>query len=47
MTAFFKADVQNGRFGAELYDCLWPKADIETESKSVFLNVHTRKAHWC
>ena len=39
MTAFPKADVQNIHVGTELYVRLWPKADIETESKWVFLNV--------
>ncbi len=39
MSAFPKADVQNVRIGVEPNVCLWSKADIETESKSVFLNV--------
>ncbi len=38
MSAFPKADIQNLRIGAGLYGCLWPKADIRTESKWVFLN---------
>jgi len=38
MTAFPKADVQNVRIGIEPNGRLWPKADIETESKWVFLN---------
>jgi len=33
MSAFPKADIQNMRVETELYGCLWPKADIETESK--------------
>ncbi len=33
-----KADIQNVGVWVELYGCLWPKADIRTESKSVFLN---------
>ncbi len=40
MTAFSKADVQNVRIGIEPNVCLWPKADIRTESKSVFVNDH-------
>ncbi len=34
-----KADVQNVRARGRPDVCLWPKADIETESKSPFLNV--------
>ncbi len=29
MTAFPKADVQNGRIGQELNVRLWPKADVQ------------------
>ncbi len=39
MSAFPKADVQNVRIGIDLNVCLWPKADIRTESKSQFLDV--------
>jgi len=39
MSAFPKAAVQNVRLGIGLNVRLWPKADIETESKWVFLNV--------
>jgi len=39
MSAFPKADVQNVRIGTDLNVRLWPKADIETESKWVLLNV--------
>ncbi len=39
MSAFPKADIQNVRIGIALDGCLWPKADIETESKSRILNV--------
>ncbi len=39
MSAFPKADVQNIRIRVEPNVCLWPKADIRTESKSGFLNV--------
>ncbi len=38
MSAFRKADVQNVGVEIVLDVCLWPKADIRTESKSVFLN---------
>ncbi len=37
--AIEKPDVQNICIGAELNGRFWPKADIETESKWVFLNV--------
>ncbi len=43
MAAFPKADIQNVRVGTDLNVRLWPKADIETESKSPFLNVCLRK----
>ena len=33
MSAFPKADVQNCRVGSGFYVCLWPKADVEAESK--------------
>ena len=36
MTAFPKADIQNGRIGVEPNVCLWPKADIAGESKRAF-----------
>ncbi len=39
MSAFPKADIQNVRIGPGLYGCLWPNADIETESKWVSVNV--------
>jgi len=38
MTAFQKADVQNGRIGIDLNVCLWPKADIGAEFNSEILN---------
>jgi len=36
---FLQADIQNVHVWVMLYGCLWPKADIETKSKWVFLNV--------
>ncbi len=38
MSAFPKAAVRERRLRGDLYVRLWPKADIRTESKSVFTN---------
>ena len=39
MSAFPKADVQDVGVGTDLNVCLWPKADIRTESISLIVDV--------